>query len=202
MTANVVGTARTRWPGSGRVAVGVLLSILGVATIFSSVPGVASTGRSHGVAGLPGGAPPAERAAEPSQGDYLAVAALRGDRSTLVGVALARMRGDTQELVLGVCGLEPNRPYRLVIDGTLAGSLTPSEHGVLNASLSSVPGADAEALPEYARPVSKVERVELRDGGGASVASGTLRPVTARGSVCSPPAAGATARARRATATP
>ena len=200
MRSNVWGTARTERPRGGCVASVVLAPVLGTALLLvGALPAYAD----GGVAGDPAANDHATARIAPAlPPDYMAVAALKGQTPTLVGLALARVRGDEQELVLGVCGLKPNHSYRLVVDGIPAADMTPSEHGVINASLSSAPGAAEEALPESVRPVSRLVRVELRDGIGAVVISGYLKTVTARASRCSPRADGATAHAQRATATP
>lgn len=203
MRLNVWGSARTGRSRPGRVASAVLAPLLGIALqLTGTPPAVAESGLAGAVAAPTGDEQATPRIEPVLAPDYMAVAALTGEPPTLVGVALARMRGDAQELVLGVCGLRPDHPYRLVIDGMPAANLTPSEHGVINASLSTAPGAAEEALPESVRPVSRLVRVELTDGIGAVVVSGDLKAVRAPSLRHSPRADGATARAQRATATP
>ena len=202
MRARVRSVARVQRPRGERVASIVFLCVLGVALHLTET----QTLRAVAAAGFPRdgqGDPPAPRARESfSPADYMAVAELRSRRPALVGVALARMSGDAQEIVVGVCGLEPDHPYRLVIDGLPAATLIPSENGVVNASLSSVPDAAEQLLPERARPVSKVKRVELVEGGGVPVASGNLRAVRARACKLPPRSAEATALGPPATTTP
>ena len=202
MRAGVRSVAQVQRPRGERVASIVFLCVLGVALHFTET----QTLRTVAAAGCPRdaqGDSPAQGAREPfSPADYMAVGELRGRRPALVGVALARIRGDAQEIVVGVCGLEPDRPYRLVIDGLPAATLVPSENGVVNANLSSVPDDGGHLLPERARPVSNVRRVELVEAGGVSVASGDLRAVRARAWRLPPRSVEATALAPPATATP
>ena len=179
---------RARQPRGERVASLLLLVILGAAGILTE----AQTFRVVA----------AGDARDASPADYLAVAALRGERPGQVGVALATIRGDAEEIVVGVCGVEPDRPYRLVIDGVGTATLRPTEGGVVNASLYSAPDATDRTLPEHARPVSRVRRVELVGGEGRLVVSGELVPVTVRAGRSSPREAAAAAFAPRATATP
>ncbi len=111
---------------------------------------------------------------------YLAVGALGGGHAGPAGVAVALVRGDTHEVTLDVRGLQPHRPYVLLIDGTVAAKLTASESGLIHLGMSTTPARHETMLPAVLRPASSLQRVELKDTTGAAVVAGDLRPAAPR----------------------
>ncbi len=159
----------------GGVARGVSVLVEGETEPDGSVTATRIAVHAAGCDALPGAAPGAQGTAT---ADYLAVGALNGHRQGAAGVAIALIRGDAHEVTLGVRGLEPDRPYVLVIDGTAAASITASESGLIHAEMSDPPVDDGIALPDSLLPVSGLLRVELVDSSGAVVVSGELRDAT------------------------
>ena len=109
--------------------------------------------------------------------DYLAVAILKDDASTVLGMAAAAVKNDEQELVLSVWGLKPGETYTLVIDTNTVGELTASEHGRIQAEYSTQATDHDLPLPDALNPVSGLISVELLDSGGTTVVSGDFQTV-------------------------
>ena len=109
--------------------------------------------------------------------DYLAVAILKDDASTVLGMAAAAVKNDEQELVLSVWGLKPGETYTLVIDTNTVGELTASEHGRIQVEYSTKATDHDLPLPDALNPVSGLMIVELLDSGDTTVLSGEFQTV-------------------------
>jgi hypothetical protein len=109
--------------------------------------------------------------------DYLAVAILKDESSSVLGMAAAAVKDDAQELVLTVWGLNPGETYTLVIDTNTVGELTASEHGRIQAEYSAQATDHDLPLPDALNPVSGLISVELLDSGGTTVVSGDFQTV-------------------------
>jgi hypothetical protein len=109
--------------------------------------------------------------------DYLAVAILKDGAAKVLGMAAASIKGDEQELVLSVWGLKPGENYTLVVETTMAGDLTASEHGRIQAEYSNTTGGEGLPLPHTLDLVSTLVHVELMDSGGTTVVSGDFQGV-------------------------
>ena len=109
--------------------------------------------------------------------DYLAVAILKDESSSVLGMAAAAVKDDAQELVLTVWGLNPGETYTLVIDTNTVGELTASEHGRIQAEYSTQATDHDLPLPDALNPVSGLISVELLDSGGTTVVSGDFQTV-------------------------
>jgi hypothetical protein len=109
--------------------------------------------------------------------DYLAVAILKDDASTVLGMAAAAAKNDEQELVLSVWGLKPGETYTLVIDTNIVGELTASERGRIQREYSTKATGQSLPLPDAFNPVSGLMIVELLDSGDTTVLSGEFQTV-------------------------
>jgi hypothetical protein len=109
--------------------------------------------------------------------DYLAAAILKDDTSKVLGMAVAAVKNDEEELILTLWGLNPGDTYTLVIDATEVGQLTASDHGHIQVEYSSQPTGHDLQLPSALGSVTGLLHVELRDSGGTTVVSGDFQSV-------------------------
>jgi hypothetical protein len=111
--------------------------------------------------------------------DYLAVAILKDESSSVLGMAAAAVKDDQQELVLTVWGLVPGETYALVLDGDgdEVDTLTASERGHIQVEYSTKANGYAMPLPTALDPVSELIHVELQDSEGTTVVSGDFEAV-------------------------
>jgi hypothetical protein len=109
--------------------------------------------------------------------DYLGVTILKDRASKVLGMAAASITGNEQGLALTVWGLQPDETYALVIDGTTVGGLAASAQGRIQVEYGSTPTDEELQLPDTLMSVRGLIHAELRDAGGATVASGDFQTV-------------------------
>lgn len=110
--------------------------------------------------------------------DYLAVAILRDGSSKVLGMAVAAVKNDEEELVLTVWGLNPGETYTLVVDDdTKVGDLTASDHGHIQVEYSSQPTVHGLPLPSTLGSVTELLYLDLQDSGGTTAVSGDFQTV-------------------------
>jgi hypothetical protein len=109
--------------------------------------------------------------------DYLAAAILKDDLSKVLGMAVAAVKSDVEELALTVWGLDPGETYALVIDAEDVGTLTASERGTIQVEYSSQPTGHELQLPSTAGSVTEFLHLEVQDSGGTTVVSGDFQEV-------------------------
>jgi thermitase len=94
------------------------------------------------------------------------------------GSAEVSVTGTVQELRINGSRLIPGSTYRLVInDQELQGSFTAAAFGNIQAIMSNSSGPHALPLPAAFQPVTRVDRIEVRDGQGGLVLVGDFDPV-------------------------
>jgi subtilisin family serine protease len=94
------------------------------------------------------------------------------------GAADVSVTGTVHEVRIRAYRLTPGSAYRLVINGQAQpGSFTAAAFGNIEAVMSTSPGVHAIPLPAAFQPVTRVDRVELRDGAGGLVLAGDFDSV-------------------------